>query len=88
MTSGQVVPVGGVFQAIERPHRLAFTWGWEGDAARQSLITLTFRDLGPGRTELTLLQQGLGTRASRDDHERGWTSALGKLARYVSEAKA
>jgi len=41
-----------------------------------------------GRTELTLLQQGLGTRASRDDHERGWTSALGKLARYVSEAKA
>jgi uncharacterized protein YndB with AHSA1/START domain len=84
MTSGQVVPVGGVFQVIERPHRVVFTWGWDGDPARQSLITLTFRDLGAGRTELTLLQEGLGTRANRDDHERGWTSVLGKLARFLS----
>lgn len=74
----------GEFVELDPPRRLVFTWGWEGDPIRQSLITLTFRELG-GKTELTLRQEGLGSVESRDGHVRGWTSALNKLDRHLCE---
>jgi uncharacterized protein YndB with AHSA1/START domain len=83
-TPGRVIPVSGVFKSIEPNRRLVFTWGWEGDAIRQSLITLTLKALGT-KTELTLRQEGLGSIESRDGHVRGWNSALSKLDRYLSE---
>jgi uncharacterized protein YndB with AHSA1/START domain len=83
LTSGAEIPVAGVFKIIDRPRTLAFTWGWDGDPTRESLITLTFREVG-GRTELTLRQEGLGSIANRDDHERGWTSGMNKLAAYLA----
>lgn len=83
-TPERVIPVSGVFRSIEPCRRLVFTWGWEGDPIRQSLITLTFREIG-GKTELTLRQEGLGSVESRDGHVRGWNSALNKLDRYLCE---
>ena len=81
--SGQVVPVSGVFQVIERPRRLVFTWGWNGDPSRQSLVTLEFHPRGT-RTELVLRQEGLATIANRDDHGKGWSSTLNKLDRHLA----
>jgi uncharacterized protein YndB with AHSA1/START domain len=77
--SSGVVPVGGEFRVIEKPNLLVFTWGWDGDPARTSLITLTFRAAGD-KTELTLKQEGLPTIESRDEHNRGWNGTLNKLA--------
>lgn len=82
MSTGQILPVSGVFKTIEPPKRLVFTWGWENDADRQSLITLTFRAVG-NKTEMTLKQEGLATVESRNSHEEGWGSTFTKLARYV-----
>ena len=81
--SGQVIPVSGVFKVIERPQRLVFSWGWNGDPSRQSLITLEFHARGT-RTELVLRQEGLGTIANRDDHGKGWGSTLNKLERHLA----
>jgi uncharacterized protein YndB with AHSA1/START domain len=83
LTNGQVIPVSGVFRTIERPSLLVFSWGWNGDPTRQSLITLEFTPRGT-RTELLLRQEGLGSVASRDDHGKGWNSALNKLQRYLA----
>lgn len=83
LSDGRVIPVAGVFTVIDAPRTLGFTWGWEGDASRDSLITLSFRARGEG-TELTLRQEGLGSVASRDDHGQGWNSALDKLADYLT----
>jgi uncharacterized protein YndB with AHSA1/START domain len=80
---GQTIPVAGVFQLIDRPHRLAMTWGVEGDASRQSLLTITLKKLGQS-TELTLRQEGLGSASNRDDHGKGWNSALDKLVAYLA----
>jgi uncharacterized protein YndB with AHSA1/START domain len=84
VADGRAIPVSGVFKSIEPSRQLVLSWGWEGDPLRQTLITLTFKELG-GKTELTLRQEGLGTVESRDGHVRGWTSALGKLERYLSK---
>jgi len=83
MSDGRTLPVAGVFKTIERPTRVAFTGGWESDPDRQSLVTVTLAPTAGG-TELTLRQEGLGTVQNRDDHGRGWSSALNKLERYLA----
>ena len=82
LSDGRVIPVAGVFKTIDAPRTLVFTWGWDGDPTRESLITLTFRAMGD-KTELTLCQEGLGSVANRDDHGKGWNSALDKLVRHL-----
>ncbi|HEV2704226.1 MAG TPA: SRPBCC domain-containing protein [Steroidobacteraceae bacterium] len=83
LANGQVLPVSGIFKLIERPRRLIFSWGWNADPTRQSLITLEFIPRG-ARTELVLRQEGLGTIGNRDDHGKGWNSALNKLERHLA----
>jgi uncharacterized protein YndB with AHSA1/START domain len=84
LSDGRVIPVSGVFKIIEAPKTLAFTWGWENDPSRQSLVTITLRPKDGG-TELTLRQEGLGSAANRDDHGRGWNGALNKLAAHLTK---
>jgi uncharacterized protein YndB with AHSA1/START domain len=82
LSDGRLIPVSGVFKTIDAPRSVVFTWGWANDPSRESLITLTLRAQGD-KTELTLRQEGLGSIASRDEHGKGWNSALNKLGRYV-----
>jgi uncharacterized protein YndB with AHSA1/START domain len=83
LSESNVVPVAGVFKAIDRPEKLIFTWGWEGDLSRTSLITLTLRKTA-AKTELTLRQEGLRTASNRDDHVRGWSGTLNKLGAFLA----
>ena len=46
LSDGRVIPVAGVFKTIDAPRTLVFTWGWDGDPSRESLITITFRAMG------------------------------------------
>ncbi|HEY0265659.1 MAG TPA: SRPBCC domain-containing protein [Rhizomicrobium sp.] len=90
LKNGREIPVGGVFQIVDRPHTLAFTWTWVLDKddpmpisrGADTLVRLTFRAV-PGGTELTLIHEGLTTPEDREDHGKGWNSTLNKLARYV-----
>ncbi|HTJ02100.1 MAG TPA: SRPBCC domain-containing protein [Methylovirgula sp.] len=82
LSDGSRIPVSGVFETIDRPHTLRFTWGWHGDPTKQSVITLNFSAAGE-KTAFTLRQEGLGSIANCDDHERGWSSALKKLDRFL-----
>ena len=87
LSDGRVIPVAGVFKAIDAPRSLVFTWGWEGDPSRESLVTITLGETG-GKTELTLRQEGLGSVANRDDHGRGWNSALNKLVACLAVGRS
>jgi uncharacterized protein YndB with AHSA1/START domain len=82
LSNGQVIPVAGTFRCIERPNRLVFTWGWNGDPSRQSLVTLEFH-AHADQTELVLRHEGLGTVSDRDGHGRGWKGTLNKLERHL-----
>jgi uncharacterized protein YndB with AHSA1/START domain len=84
MSDGRMAPVAGVFREIERPRRIAFTWGWEGDAGRVSLVTLDIAAAAGGGVDFTLTQEGLGSVEARDDHGRGWSSVFNKLERFLA----
>jgi uncharacterized protein YndB with AHSA1/START domain len=73
---------GGAFQAIEEPHRIAFTWKWE-DGEADTLIIVELRETG-GRTEMKFRQEGFGAEIYRDRHIEGWTGCLDKLETYLA----
>ena len=80
--------VRGKFREILEPERLAFTWAHEnadGTIGHETLITVTFADLGE-KTGLTLRQGTFESVEARDDHHDGWTSSIELLAEYLAAA--
>ena len=79
---------GGVYREVKEPERLVFTFAWDDEHGRpgaEMLITLTFEDLGGGKTRLTLRQDGLPTLAERDGHEGGWGEALDVMKAHLEK---
>lgn len=82
LNDGREIPVEGVFQEVDRPKTLTFTWGWALSGNSDTLVRLVFRAV-PGGTELTLTHEGLPTEDDRIGHGKGWNSTLNKLSRFV-----
>ncbi len=79
----------GVYEQIDEPRRLVFTFAWEqndleppGLATR---VTVIFEERD-GKTEMTFEQAGLPTPASRDSHRGGWSEAFDHLVQHLSRA--
>ncbi len=62
--------VAGSFRDLQADRLLVFTWRWEGSDA-ETLVTVTLRDLGDQRTELTLTHERFAEADTRDHHEQG-----------------
>jgi glutathione S-transferase len=75
--------VGGQFRLLERPHRLAYTWQWQGDdnnpmAGLSTLVEVELLEKDGG-TELRMTHSGFPAAGMRDGHNQGWTSTLNRL---------
>jgi uncharacterized protein YndB with AHSA1/START domain len=72
----------GWFTAVEPDHRIAFTWGWEGDDSPvppgSSTVEITLEPDGDEGTHLTLVHSGLPMPAV-ELHRDGWHHYLGRL---------
>lgn len=77
----------GEYREIEPPTRLVFTWKWDtGPSADvESLVTITFRELGDGKTAMTFHQMRFVSAERRDEHVKGWTSLFNKLGVYAEK---
>lgn len=77
--------IGGVYQEIVPAEKLVFTWQWESEEeTTEMLITLTFIEIEPERTELVLLHERFYDTEQRDSHEIGWNGTLTELERLLS----
>jgi uncharacterized protein YndB with AHSA1/START domain len=70
----------GEYTEIRPGERLAFTWTWDDDPDRQTLIELDFTER-EGATRVVLTHSGLRDEESRDSHIDGWTNCMENLAR-------
>ena len=85
MADGERLLVRGVYREVREPERLSYTWSWEEDKPEdevETLVTVEFHDRG-SQTDVVLTHERLASEASRDNHERGWDSALDNLVAYL-----
>ncbi len=79
----------GAYTVVDAPHRVAFTWGWDGnDGVPPGSSTVTI-DLTPveDRTEVRLTHSGLPDADAVASHGEGWTHYLARLTE-VGEGRA
>jgi uncharacterized protein YndB with AHSA1/START domain len=83
---GKANECAGVYKEVQPNRRLAFTWHWPRTTPeRVSLVTIVFKAAGGG-TELDFRHEQFFDEAARDGHQRGWSAALDKLARFLQAA--
>ena len=82
---GEPHVVHGVFKELVPNLRVVQTWRWQS-AAVETLLTLTFAEVEPGVTELTLRHERFTEAAVRDKHQFGWNACLTKLLALYPEA--
>jgi uncharacterized protein YndB with AHSA1/START domain len=74
--------VRGAFREVVPIHRLAYSFGWEGDEEvppGSSLVEIDLIDQDGG-TLLRMTHSGLPNATQRANHNRGWAHYLGRLA--------
>lgn len=85
---GKELPQGGVYREIEKPDVLSFTFAWETDVGiggTETLVTVTFEEIGPDKTRLTLQQGVFPTTQARDGHRGGWNRMLDGFAQFLAQ---
>lgn len=85
MPDGSEIWIVGVFEAVERPHRLTYTWRLEGHAGDDERVTVRFESHGTD-TEVSVTHERIANEASRDQHALGWRDCLDGLARFIVRA--
>jgi glutathione S-transferase len=81
---GSKYTVGGVYQAIERPDFLAYTWRSESGPGSETTtlieVKLTPQD---GGTSLHMRHTGFPNAQARDSHRHGWQSVFNRLSDFA-----
>ena len=76
--------VSGVYEVVEPPRRLAFSWAWKSTPERVSRVAIELTPMAGG-TSLSFLQERFFDQAARNNHERGWLPAFDKLAQFLGQ---
>jgi uncharacterized protein YndB with AHSA1/START domain len=80
---GEIHTTYGVYREFQPNRKLVMTWIYEGphpSADRgESLLTVTFKEIGQDQTELTLLHEQIGKAEGVETLRSGWTGALDQL---------
>ncbi len=81
--NGNVHTVAGTFEEVVSPHRLAFSFAWEGDGAMAQMpptrVTMVVAAEEAGRSTLTITHEGLPNAEAAASHEEGWAGTLFRL---------
>jgi uncharacterized protein YndB with AHSA1/START domain len=77
--------VQGVYREVVPNRKLVFTWTWPNSTPeRESLVTILLRAVDGG-TQLDFLHEQLFDETVRDNHQRGWSESLAKLAQFLQQ---
>jgi uncharacterized protein YndB with AHSA1/START domain len=79
--------VGGTYRDVTPHDRIVFSHAWQDEAGNpehETVVTIEFKELGGGRTQLTLHQAFFLSEASRDGHAGGWIETLDNLEGYLA----
>ena len=75
----------GEYRELVPGRKIVFTWKWDDDEAwenHDSVVTVELSDR-EGGTEVKLTHEKLPSEESRDRHNEGWNSVLGRLEKFL-----
>jgi uncharacterized protein YndB with AHSA1/START domain len=75
---GSAVGAGGEYTAIQRPHRLAFTWTFDDAPSNQQMIELEFTE-EDGATRVLFVNSNISEKGRRDAQDDGWTRCFDNM---------
>ena len=81
---GKVVWIGGVFEVVEPPHRLAYTWKLESQNGFPERVTVCFEAHG-SQTEVTVTHERIPSESAKISHEHGWAGCLDGLVKFIEQ---
>jgi uncharacterized protein YndB with AHSA1/START domain len=77
---GRVIFICGLFEVIERPELLVFSWSIEGNESLPERVSIRFAALPDRkRTEVTVLHERIASPEARKSHKAGWHGCLDRL---------
>jgi uncharacterized protein YndB with AHSA1/START domain len=82
LPDGQELWIAGQFEAVDRPRLLRYSWRLDGASAVPERVTVRFEPRG-AETEVIVTHERVPTETVREEHERGWTGCLDRLARMM-----
>ena len=74
----------GVYQEIDAPNRLVFTWGWTNQPEVNELITLQFAP-AEGGTSMLFEQSNIDLGTALHNYAEGWQSTFQKLEKALEK---
>jgi uncharacterized protein YndB with AHSA1/START domain len=83
--SGERYPTKAVYVTLDRPNTISFT---EPDVEGGMLTTITFRDLGDGRTEATTHQTNVPEMFRSAEAQAGMQTSFDRFDAYLAELAA
>lgn len=79
--------VGGIFQHIQSPEKLIFSWIWEAPhefANMATQVTVEFIDQGD-QSEVVLTHRKFLSQDACERHQQGWEGALANLSTELTD---
>jgi uncharacterized protein YndB with AHSA1/START domain/uncharacterized damage-inducible protein DinB len=85
---GNTYTVGGIYETVDSPRKLVFTWKWEDEAMSalgESRVSIKLDEIDGG-TELTLTHDGFPAQDAADRHKEGWNGCLWRMERQFGSS--
>jgi len=79
---GSIVWIHGIFEQIEPPGRLVYTWQLESQDQAAERVTVRFVPRAATVTEVIVTHERIADKAIRARHMQGWNGCLDGLAAY------
>lgn len=89
LPNGAVLPAGGKYLVVQRPHRLTLTrrYDWDHPTLGRQVTRVTYRfEPIEGGTRVTIRQGEFGSPEAAREHAVGWARTLDFLQGYLSHA--
>ena len=80
---GTTIWIAGVFEVIEPPHKLVYSWRLESQSHPAERVTVHFKARAATVTEVIVTHERITDAALRERHEQGWNGCLDGLASHL-----
>jgi uncharacterized protein YndB with AHSA1/START domain len=82
-TDGRIRWIHGVFERVERPRLLVYSWGMDVQSVHVERVTVRFEPR-EAACEVIVVHERIPDARTRDEHHAGWDGCLDGLVRLVA----